>query len=116
MASHDLGTLAVLARRVLVLYAGALVEGGTPAQVLGDPLHPYSRGLWRSYPRPARVERAAGERLAPIPGAPPDLAHLPPGCAFEPRCADRRPDCVVRAPREVRPAPGRQVRCFVHGG
>jgi oligopeptide/dipeptide ABC transporter ATP-binding protein len=116
LASHDLGTLAVLARRVLVLYAGALMETGTPAQVFGDSLHPYSRGLWRSYPRPPGGPQPARERLTPIPGAPPDLARLPPGCAFEPRCPDRRPDCAVAAPRAVRPAEGRQVRCWIHGG
>jgi oligopeptide/dipeptide ABC transporter ATP-binding protein len=115
MASHDLGSLAVLASRVLVLYAGAVVEAGTPAEVFGDPLHPYSRGLWRSYPRPVSA-RGVAERLLPIAGAPPDLLAPSPGCAFEPRCADRRPECAVRAPAETRTAAGRQVRCVIHGG
>ena len=116
MASHDLGSLALLAGRVLVLYAGAVVEAGTPAEVFGDPLHPYSHGLWRSYPRPVSGPAAGAERLVPIPGAPPDLSAPSPGCAFEPRCAERKPDCAVRAPGETRTAAGRQVRCWIHGG
>jgi oligopeptide/dipeptide ABC transporter ATP-binding protein len=116
MASHDLGALAALARRVLVMYAGLVIEEGTPAQVFGDPLHPYSRGLARAFPR---VPATIGERarsMTPIPGSPPDPARLPPGCAFEPRCSERRPECVARAPREARPGQGRHVRCVLHGG
>jgi oligopeptide/dipeptide ABC transporter ATP-binding protein len=117
IASHDLGALAALAGRVAVMYAGRLVEVGTPAQVFGDPLHPYSRGLVRAFPRPGpSAERAWPRSIAPIPGSPPDLARLPSGCAFEPRCPDRRPACLERPPREMRPAEGRRVRCFIHGG
>src|SRR6185295_14423494 len=57
MASHDLGTLSALASRLLVMYAGRLVEGGTPNQVLADPLHPYTRGHTRAYPRPGHGGR-----------------------------------------------------------
>jgi len=90
---------------------------GTPAQVFGDPLHPYSRGLVRALPRPGPSAALASPRsMAPIPGSPPDPARLPSGCAFEPRCPDRRPDCGERPPRETRPAEGRSVRCFIHGG
>jgi oligopeptide/dipeptide ABC transporter ATP-binding protein len=116
MASHDLGALAALASRVMVMYAGALVEGGTPAQVFSDPLHPYTRGLARAYPRPATERRPSLPLGAPIPGSPPDPARLEPGCAFEPRCADRRPVCRETAPAETRPADGRHVRCVLHGG
>ena len=116
MASHDLGALSVLARRVLVMYAGGIVEGGTPADVFGEPLHPYTRALAGAYPRPATATRAAVPLGAPIPGAPPDPARRGGGCAFEPRCAERRPDCRERAPAETRPAAGRHVRCVLHGG
>jgi peptide/nickel transport system ATP-binding protein len=116
MASHDLGALAALAGRVMVMYAGGLVEGGTPAQVFGDPLHPYTRGLAGAYPRPATPRRPSLPLGAPIPGSPPDPARLEPGCAFEPRCADRRPVCRETAPAETRPAEGRHVRCVLHGG
>jgi oligopeptide/dipeptide ABC transporter ATP-binding protein len=111
MASHDLGALAALARRVLVMYAGTVVEEGTPAQVFGAPLHPYARGLSRAYPRAG--SRGAGPPV-PIAGAPPDPAHLPAGCAFEPRCPDRLSACAERAPGETLSAPGRRVRCFLH--
>lgn len=116
VASHDLGALAAMACRVLVMYAGLVIEQGTPAQVFGDPLHPYSRGLSRAFPRVPSAAGAASPPIAPIPGAPPDLAHRPPGCAFEPRCPERRPECATRAPRPARPAPGRHVRCVLHGG
>jgi oligopeptide/dipeptide ABC transporter ATP-binding protein len=117
LVSHDLGGLAALARRVLVMYAGRLVEAGTPAQVFGDPLHPYSRGLLRALPRALAPGSSPKPReLMPIPGSPPDLASLPSGCAFEPRCPDRRGECVERPPQETRPAEGRRVRCFNYGG
>jgi len=117
LVSHDLGALAALAHRVLVMYAGRLVEAGGPAQVFGDPLHPYSRGLLRALPRAPEPGSSRERRVpSPIPGSSPDLARLPAGCAFEPRCADRLPACVDRPPRETRPADGRQVRCFKYGG
>jgi oligopeptide/dipeptide ABC transporter ATP-binding protein len=113
LVSHDLASIAALARRAVVMYAGRIVEAGTPVQVFGSPLHPYSRGLVRAFPRPAGATRAA---LVPIPGAPPDLARLPAGCAFESRCPDRTNACAVRPPQEV-PRPGeRFVRCFSYGG
>jgi peptide/nickel transport system ATP-binding protein len=117
LVSHDLGGLAALAARVLVMYAGRIVEAGPAARVFADPLHPYSRGLLRAFPR---ALYAAGSRERPvpvaIPGASPDLAHLPPGCAFEPRCSERRPHCSERAPHETRPVEERRVRCFIYGG
>jgi peptide/nickel transport system ATP-binding protein len=112
VASHDLAALQALAGRVAVLYAGRIVETGTPAQVFGDPLHPYSRGLVRAFPRAASATRT----LTPISGAPPDAAHLPPGCAFEPRCPDRLPACSDRPPRVAAVAGGRSVRCVLHDG
>ena len=113
MASHDLGALSALARRVLVMYAGTLVEAGTPAEVFGAPLHPYTRGLSRAYPR-ASVRGDAPRRPVPIPGAAPDHAQWPAGCAFEPRCGERLPACAERPPGETRSGPGRRVRCFLH--
>lgn len=115
MASHDLGALAALARRVLVMYAGGLVEGGTPADVFAAALHPYARGLARAYPRPARAA-SPPPMGPPIPGAPPDPTRPSRGCAFEPRCSERRPVCAEAPPAETRPAPGRFVRCVLHGG
>jgi len=117
LVSHDLGALAAIARRVLVMYAGRLVEAGTPADVFAGPLHPYSRGLLAALPPPPPRAGLWPRRLpTPIAGSPPDPASVPEGCAFEPRCPDRLPACVERAPREEQPAEGRRVRCFKYGG
>ena len=116
MASHDLGALSVLSRRVMVMYAGRMVEGGTPGEVFGAPFHPYTRALAGAYPRPATATRAALPLGAAIPGSPPDPAKDESGCAFEPRCAERRPECRERLPAETLPAAGRHVRCVLHGG
>jgi oligopeptide/dipeptide ABC transporter ATP-binding protein len=113
VASHDLAALAALTRRALVLYAGRAVETGATLEVFGRPLHPYTRGLLRAFPRSLGSGRAA---LIPIPGAPPDPARLPPGCAFEPRCADRIAACAERPPAEEVVGDGRLVRCYSHGG
>jgi oligopeptide/dipeptide ABC transporter ATP-binding protein len=117
LVSHDLGALAALAGRVLVMYAGRLVEAGVPERVFGDPLHPYSRGLLRAVPRVRAPGSSPGQpAFEPIPGSSPDVARLPPGCAFEPRCPDRLPVCTERPPRDTRPVADRQVRCFKYGG
>jgi oligopeptide/dipeptide ABC transporter ATP-binding protein len=94
--THDLGLVARAADRVHVMYAGALVETGATEQVFARPAHPYTRALLDT----ARaLERRAQDALPAIPGAPPDLARLPRGCAFAPRCAWRRPHCEVERPR-----------------
>ncbi len=110
VASHDPRSLATVAGRVLVMYAGLLVEEGPAHDVFARPLHPYMRALARAFPRPAR------HRLEAIAGAPPDPARLPAGCVFEPRCPDRAAVCAERRPRESAPAPSRRVRCVLHGG
>jgi oligopeptide/dipeptide ABC transporter ATP-binding protein len=114
VASHDLASIAALASRAVVMYAGRIVEAGAVATVFGRPLHPYTRGLLRAVPRP--IGQATRARLVPIEGSPPDLARLPQGCAFEPRCPDRVTLCGTRPPREVSVEDGRLVRCFTHGG
>ncbi len=80
--SHDLATVSSVASRILVMYAGRLIEAGPIAQVLRQPRHPYTRGLLGSLPGIARP----GEDLVQIPGAMPSLIDLPKGCAFQPRC------------------------------
>ncbi|WP_298923746.1 ABC transporter ATP-binding protein [uncultured Ramlibacter sp.] len=81
--SHDLATVSVLASRLLVMYAGRLIEEGPTAQVLRQPRHPYTQGLIDSLPSRA----APGRDLVQIPGATPSLTNLPSGCAFRARCA-----------------------------
>ena len=113
LITHDIGVVAECCDRVLVMYAGQIVESGSVEQVLGEPKHPYTRGLLDSLPQMGEARR----RLAAIPGQPPDLAHLPPGCPFTPRCSQRMPDlCPTREPEQTEPAPGQMTRCFLYGG
>ena len=100
LITHDLGVVADVADRVLLMYAGRVVETGGIREVYDTPAHPYALGLMRSLPSAVDGQR----RLTPIGGAPPDLTLLPSGCPFRPRCphaieecADRRPD--LRQPR-----------------
>jgi oligopeptide/dipeptide ABC transporter ATP-binding protein len=84
MITHNLGVVARYADRVNVMYAGKIVERATARETYGDPRHPYTLGLLRSVPR---LDEPRRTRLRPIPGQPPDLSSLPPGCSFAPRCA-----------------------------
>ena len=103
--THDLGVVAQIADRVIVMYAGRIVEEGPVEEVLRRPRHPYTEGLLRAAPR---LERG---KLMPIPGAVPSLAALPPGCSFGPRCAVHIPECDAAMPElyEVSPGPSRAV-------
>jgi oligopeptide transport system ATP-binding protein len=93
--THDLGVVAGLANRMMVMYAGRAVETGTVDQLFYDPRHPYTLGLLNSTPH---VE-VKTERLNSITGAPPNLEHLPRGCAFHPRCAFRFERCFSDVPQ-----------------
>jgi peptide/nickel transport system ATP-binding protein len=104
--SHDLATVSAIARRVMVMYAGRLVEEGPTAQVLRRPRHPYTRGLLGSLPQFS----APGQMLAQIPGGPPPLDDLPQGCAFAPRCLHAQPRCLQQPPERTMQA-ARAWRC-----
>ena len=93
LITHDMGVVAAIADRVMVMYAGRLVECGRVADVLARPAHPYTQGLLASIP-PLSGPRP--RRLAAIPGAPPSPAERPAGCAFRPRCARRFERCLER--------------------
>jgi oligopeptide transport system ATP-binding protein len=110
MITHDLGVIANICKRVLVMYAGKIVERADVASLFADPRHPYTRGLLQSIPR---IDEGVGEMLAPIEGQPPDMAHLPPGCPFRPRCAHAVDSCGTdEPPVHARPGGG-TYRCFV---
>jgi oligopeptide/dipeptide ABC transporter ATP-binding protein len=87
--THDLSLLLELADRIAVMYAGQLLETGTAEQIKREPAHPYTKGLLNSFPSLHGPRR----ELAGIPGSPPDLRNLPPGCPFVPRCAYARDAC-----------------------
>src|SRR5262249_19324623 len=95
--THDIGVATEIADRIAVMYAGRIVEQGDSRAVIRSPAHPYTRGLLAS-----RADQAMrrGGRLDAIPGSPPDLTALPPGCAFAPRCAQARPVCNAEQPEE----------------
>ncbi|MFN2120420.1 MAG: ABC transporter ATP-binding protein, partial [Anaerolineales bacterium] len=95
LITHDLGVVANLCDRVLVMYAGKAVEQGSTRQILQDPQHPYTRGLLASIPR---LDQDPGTRLQMIPGQPPNLQNTLPGCAFAPRCSYRQARCEVERP------------------
>jgi len=105
--THDLGVVGQVADRVAVLYAGRIVEEGLTREVLRMPRHPYTQWLLVASPR---LERGA---LTPIPGAVPQLSALPPGCAFEPRCALRRAECSQGVPDLRVVNPDHSARCVL---
>ena len=95
LITHDLGVVARYADRVAVMYGGRMVEEASAGALYRDPRHPYTRGLLASVPR---VDARPGARLVPIEGSPPDLAALPPGCAFAPRCRIAEATCGAERP------------------
>jgi oligopeptide transport system ATP-binding protein len=109
LITHDLGVVARYADRVAVIYAGRIVETA-PARVLyHNPRHPYTLGLLASVPR---LDSDVGRRLVPIEGQPPDLALLPQGCAFSPRCRNATHPCRVGRPALVEVGPRHLKACF----
>ena len=108
--THDLGVIAGLCDRVLVMYAGRVVESGPVRDIFKDPQHPYTAGLLASMPR---LDEAEATRLATIPGQPPNLQRLPPGCAFSDRCPRVFEPCRSERPALVRFAPEREKACHL---
>ncbi|SEJ60101.1 ABC transporter ATP-binding protein [Achromobacter sp. NFACC18-2] len=106
--THDIGAAAEIADRVAVMYGGRIVEQGTLADLLRAPRHPYTQALLHGRAHGAMQK---GQRLQTIPGSPPDLAALPPGCAFAPRCGYAEARCREAVPGIVPVAPGHEVRC-----
>jgi oligopeptide/dipeptide ABC transporter ATP-binding protein len=93
--THNLGVVARYAQRVNVMYAGKIVETGSASSLYRNPSHPYTVGLLNSVPR---LDQVRGTLIEPIPGNPPDLAALGPGCAFAPRCRFATERCHAEAP------------------
>jgi oligopeptide/dipeptide ABC transporter ATP-binding protein len=109
LVTHDFGIVAANADRVAVMYAGKIVEMGSTEQVFNTPSHPYTQALLRCLPD-MELKR---QQLAEIGGQPPDLARLPPGCPFAPRCPKRQPICEETYPPAVAIADGHTADCWV---
>lgn len=108
--THDIAVLRQIADRIVVMYAGIIVEVGTVEEIIFDPLHPYSKGLMPTVivPEPEIRKRA----LSGIPGAPPNLMHPPSGCRFLPRCTFARAECNQEPP--LVSVESRVVRCWLY--
>jgi oligopeptide transport system ATP-binding protein len=109
--SHDLSIVAGMADKVVVMYAGRMVEEADVFDLYEKPGHPYTMGLMKSVPRLDAGER---ERLVPIEGSPPDLLAPPTGCKFAPRCPHAMKVCLEKEPPFVTVGSGHRARCFLH--
>lgn len=109
LVTHDLALAAEFCHRIAVMYAGRIVETGRTDEVIGNPRHPYTIGLLQSIPRITLRK----QKIKPIAGTVPDLAALPEGCSFYPRCGQQREDCLHEVElTEI--MPGHQVRCTLY--
>jgi oligopeptide/dipeptide ABC transporter ATP-binding protein len=108
LVTHDFGIVAANADRVAVMYAGQIVEMGSTAQVFDTPSHPYTQALLRCLPS-VELKR---QQLVEIGGQPPDLAQLPPGCPFAPRCVKRQPICLEAYPPTITIQSGHIAQCY----
>ena len=109
LITHDLGVVAGMADRVIVMYAGKIVEAGNTDEVFREPRHPYTRGLLRSIPR---LDEERHDQLEVIPGLPPDLSDLPSGCPFHPRCELAIERCAAEYPERVTLHENRWAACW----
>ncbi|MBH77195.1 MAG: peptide ABC transporter ATP-binding protein [Dehalococcoidia bacterium] len=107
--THNLGVVARYADRVNVMYAGKVIERASASELYANPTHPYTHGLLNSVPR---LDEHRQEKLIPIEGLPPDLANLPDGCSFYPRCDFRTDKCLEQYPDTVMVDPEHQAACW----
>lgn len=110
LITHDFGVVALMADRVVVMYAGTPVESADCDTILRDPKHPYTSGLIGSVP----TMGSTSKRLTQIPGEPPDLRALPRGCSFAPRCPKAMKVCRAESPPSLRLQDGSEVKCWLH--
>ncbi|MCI7737362.1 MAG: ABC transporter ATP-binding protein [Clostridiales bacterium] len=108
--THDLGVVAELCDRVVVLYGGLVMEEGGVIEVFEEPAHPYTLGLLASVPK---LTQEKAKRLTPIPGSPPDLLSPPAGCPFAARCRYARKICLKAMPEAQRLSPTHYGKCFL---
>ena len=108
--THDLGVVAGIADKVIVMYAGSIVEEAPVKELYGNPRHPYTLGLLKSIPR---MDRPRKEKLTPIKGLPPNLIDMPPGCPFAPRCEYRVERCLHEKPELREVGPNHRTACWI---
>ncbi len=113
LITHAMGVVAETAQRVVVMYAGRVVEEATVERLFARPLHPYTQGLIRSIPR---IDTTAGKklRLEAISGVVPNLIHPPQGCRFAPRCKFAKPECTASVPELRQIETGHKVACILY--
>lgn len=114
LITHDLGVIAEIAQRIVVMYAGKVVEEGQILAIFEDPRHPYTRGLLKSIPKLGERSRYGRQRLKEIAGIVPSLYELPPGCSFYPRCSEAMAICQEKAPELTELGGGHRVRCWLY--
>jgi oligopeptide transport system ATP-binding protein len=112
LITHDLGVVAGLCNRVMVMYAGEFCETGSVDEIFHNAQHPYARGLVASIPR---LDKPEEDRLVAIPGQPPNLQRLPVGCTFQERCGYVFDRCITERPKLVGFGPGRAKACHLKG-
>jgi oligopeptide/dipeptide ABC transporter ATP-binding protein len=110
LITHNMALIASLCQRVIVMYAGRIVEEGPTRAIFKNPQHPYTWSLLRSIPR---VDEKTHEKLISIRGMPPDLSKPPPGCKFHPRCRFKVDRCMTEEPPLAEVDPGQLARCWV---
>ncbi len=110
LISHDMAVISEICSRVLVMYAGRIVEDISTVKLLSEPTHPYTQGLMGSIPA---LDADRDQPLTSIPGRPPDLDMLPPGCAFAPRCPYAVDRCRAETPALEEVLPGHRIACWV---
>jgi oligopeptide/dipeptide ABC transporter ATP-binding protein len=116
LITHDLGLIAQMASRVIVMYAGQVIEEGLVTDLFHDPLHPYTRGLLGSIPVLGRKFTAGRRQLEEIPGIVPSLFNMPRGCRFNPRCPQVMDICREKQSPLIQLGPHRRVMCWLKAG
>jgi peptide/nickel transport system ATP-binding protein/oligopeptide transport system ATP-binding protein len=114
LITHDLGVIAKIAQRVVVMYAGKVVEEGLTEAIFENPKHPYTQGLLRSIPKLGERSRHGRQRLKEIRGIVPSLYELPAGCNFCPRCTQAKAVCEDEQPRLMDMGQGHRVSCWLY--
>ncbi len=114
LITHDLGVIAEIAQRIVVMYAGKVVEEARTLALFEDPRHPYTQGLLKSIPKLGERAQYGRQRLKEITGIVPSLYELPPGCSFCPRCPEAMAVCQEKAPELIDRGEAHRVRCWLY--